>query len=100
MVIIRHTYSIQDLGDINKKKGSVYQVFKDFKFIIFYSSSKNNKNREIDKKTGILINFYISNNHNIQIIVKYKKIKVLKKIRYVIITKKEVFKCEVVKKKH
>ena len=39
---------------------------------------ENNKNREIHKKAGILINFYIINIHIIHIFIKYIKIKVLK----------------------
>jgi hypothetical protein len=39
---------------------------------------ENNKNREIHKKAGILINFYIINSNIIQIFIKYIKIKILK----------------------
>ena len=39
---------------------------------------ENGKNRAINKKTAILINFDIINNHIVQIIERYKKIMVLK----------------------
>ncbi len=39
---------------------------------------ENNKNREINKKTVILINFDIIINYNTQIFIKYIKMRILK----------------------
>ena len=53
---------------------------------------ENNKNRQINKKTEILINFNIINNHTIQIFYKIDKNNGPKNTRYIKITKKEAFK--------